>query len=141
MNKLILITMLMTAAHAFAAVQQDSAWPEDALLMNDLINSHLEQDFLLALSEDDSSLVLFVSLDGQWTDSDDDWTDLMVIYAIASGVDLEKTWSIRDVAVSFGETWCSIPMEDIFTLSADSVLSGEEWWAELKSLTEVHVRN
>jgi hypothetical protein len=140
MKKLLLLAMLMTAAQAFAGVQSGSAWPEDALLIDDLIQRYLERDFLITLSEADSTLVLFVSLGGEWTDSVDDWSDLMFVYAIASGVDLEKSWTIREVVVSFTDTWCSIPMEDIFTLSSDSILTEEEWWTELKSLTEVHIR-
>jgi hypothetical protein len=130
---------MLIAAQAFAAVQRDSAWPDDAVIINDFIETLLERSCLVSLDGPDSALVLFVSLGGEWTESDGNWSDLMVIYAAASGVDMENPWSIRDVAVSFGESWCSIPMEDIFSLSADSILSEEEWWAELKSFTEVHI--
>jgi hypothetical protein len=140
MKKLILPVLMVIAAQAIAAVQRDSAWPDDAVIINDFVETLLLRDCLVSLDGPDSSLVLFVSLGGEWTASDSNWNDLMVIYAAASGVDMEKTWSIRDVAVSYGESWCSIPMAAIFSLSADSLLSEEEWWAELKSFTEIHIR-
>jgi hypothetical protein len=140
MKKLIPLALMMIAAQAFPTVQRDSVWPDDAVIINDLVETLLLRSCLVSLDGPDSALVLFVSLGGEWTASDSNWNDLMVIYAAASGVDMEKPWSIRDVAVSFGESWCSIPMEDIFSLSADSLLSEEEWWAELESFTEVHIR-
>jgi hypothetical protein len=139
MKKLIPLVMLLTA-QAFGGVQQGSAWPEDALLISDLIEARLHRTCIVSLDGPDSALVAFISLGGEWTSSDYNWYDLIFVYAVASSVDMEKSWSISDLAVSFGPDWCLVRMDDVFALSSDSVLTEEEWWTELKSLTEVHIR-
>lgn len=131
-------SVLLLATLAAAGVGPGSGWPDDALLIGDLIEARLHRPCLVSLAGPDSALVAFAALGGEWTASDGDWYALMLVYAVTSGVDMEKPWSILDVAVSFGDTWCSIPMEAIFALGADSALTEEAWWTELKMLTEIH---
>ena len=140
MRKLVSIVLVVGAGSVRAGVGAESSHMEDAQLISDLLEHYVDGDYLLTLNETDSSLVCFISLGKEWSGSLENWTDLMYIYAVSSGVDMEKPWSIRDVVVSFGETWCSIPMENIFALSqADSSITEEQWWAEMQALTEIHV--
>ena len=133
----VLITVLVLASTTLAVVSEDSRYPEDALLISDLIEARTHESCMVSLMGPDSAMVAFVAMGGEWTDSEDNWYQLMLVYAVTSGVDMEKFWDIKDVAVSFGEAWCSIPMADIFWLS-EVELTEDEWWEELKSRTEVH---
>ena len=134
-----LIVLLALPTLSLAAVAEESQWPEDALLISDLIEARTHETCLVSLIGPDSALVAFVATGDEWTDSDANWNTLMLIYAITSGVDMEKYWDILDVAVSFGDAWCSIPMEDIFWLSNDEDLTEDEWWEELRNRTEIHI--
>lgn len=141
MRRLIPVALVLAAAATLAGVGAGSQYPDDAMLISDLLEHYVQGGYLLTLDGPDSALVCFVALGREWSASVTNWTDLMYIYAITSGVDMEKPWSIRDVVVSFGETWCTIPMEDIFALSqSDSTITEEEWWAEMQALTDVHIQ-
>ncbi len=137
MKHMICVLIFLLTCTAVSEVAEDSKWMEDALIISDLIETQMTMPCLVSLAGPDSALVAFVSLGGEWTASEENWYDFMVVCAVTSGVDMEKPWDILDVVVSFGDSWCAIPMEDIFQLS-DLDISEDEWWEELKVRTEVH---
>ena len=122
---------------ASADVQTSSDHPEDAQLVSDMIENYLSNTSLVSMNEEEGSLVLFVSMGGDWTDSEDNWMELILICSYAVSLDLEREWELKDIAVSFSDSWCRIAVEDLIPLDHQDI-SQEELIREIKNLTEVY---
>ncbi|MCD4847461.1 MAG: hypothetical protein K8R76_04645 [Candidatus Aegiribacteria sp.] len=125
---------------AVGSVQEDSKYPEDALLVSNTVQEYLERESMVNFEGADSSLVLLVALGGEWTGESDQWTEMIIITSYAASLDLQRSWNIMDIAVSFGSSWCSISMENIFETAAEE-LSETEFLEQFKAITEIHPMN
>ncbi|MEN8210020.1 MAG: hypothetical protein ABFR50_12300, partial [Candidatus Fermentibacteria bacterium] len=67
------------------------------------------------------------------------WTELMIISSYAAYLDLQRTWSIVDIAVSFGSSWCRIPMDKILEITDKELGESEllEWFAAITEIYEL----
>ncbi len=130
--------VLLLAVPAVADVHPDTRYERSAQLVSDLVMEHLDRESYVSIDGPDDHLVVFVALGGGWEGDEEDETALVGVYAIASGVDYEMPWDASDVAVSFGDMWFRIPMEDVFWLSdSTETLTEEEWMEEMWARTEV----
>lgn len=114
---------------ASADVRMGSDHPEDAQLVSDMIEEHLGTISLVSMNEEEGSLVLFVSTGGEWIDSEDNWTELTLICSYAVSLDLERDWELKDIAVSYSDSWCRVAVEDV---------KEEEFLREIRERTEVY---
>jgi len=129
--------VFMIFLQAMGAVQEGSEYPEDALLLSNWVQDYLSNELMVSFAEADSSLVLFVALGGEWTGDPDQWTELIVISSYAAFLDLQRSWSIGDIAVSFGSSWCRLPMDEILEI-ADEDIGESEFFEKFKAITEIY---
>ncbi len=122
------------------SVQEDSKYPEDALLVSNKVQEYLGRESMVNFGGDDSSLVLLVALGGEWTGVPDQWTELIIITSYAASLDLQRSWNIMDIAVSFGRSWCKISMEQIFETAGEE-LSEIEFIEKFQAITEIYPMN
>lgn len=125
---------------AVGSVQEDSKYPEDALLVSNTVQEYLERESMVNFEGADSSLVLLVALGGEWTGSPDQWTELIIITSFAASLDLQRSWNIMDIAISFGSSWCRISMEKIFETAGEE-LSETEFLEKFQAITEIYPMN
>lgn len=125
---------------AVGSVQEDSKYPEDALLVSNMVQEYLDRESMVNFEGADSSLVLLVALGGEWTGAPDQWTELIIITSYAASLDLQRSWNIMDIAVSFGSSWCRISMEKIFETAGEE-LSETEFLEKFQAITEIHPMN
>ena len=131
------VIVLVFFLQAMGVVQEDSLHPEDALLFSDSVQEYLNDELIVSFAGVDSSLVLFVALGGEWTGDPDQWTELIMISSYAAYLDLQRSWSIRDIAVASGSSWCRIPMDEIMKI-ADEELSESELLERFQVITEIY---
>lgn len=125
---------------AVGSVQEDSKYPEDALLVSNMVQEYLGVESMVNFSGADSSLVLLVALGGEWIGVPDQWTELIIISSYAASLDLQRSWNIMDIAVSFGSSWCRISMEKIFETAGEE-LSETEFLERFQAITEIRPMN
>ena len=134
------VFVIVFILQAMAAVQDGSLYPEDALLISDTVQEYLDGELIVNLVGTDSSLVLFIALGGEWTGDTDQWAELVIISSCAANLDVQRSWSIRDIAVSFGSGWCRIPMDKILEI-IDEELDESELLERFKGLIEIYPMN
>ncbi len=130
----------MISLQASGAVHEGSLYPEDALLISDTIAEYIDAEFVMNFTGTDSSLVLFIALGGEWTGDPDQWDELMIVSSCAASIDLQRSWSIRDIAVSFGSSWCRLPMDEIMEIIDDD-LGESEILERFQAITEIYTMN
>ncbi|MCK5116149.1 MAG: hypothetical protein KAR44_06085 [Candidatus Aegiribacteria sp.] len=140
MKTVIPIILFAIVLKAFGAVQEGSLYPEDALLISDTVQEYLNGEMIVNLVGADSSLVLFIALGGEWTGDQEQWTELMIISSYAAYLDLQRSWSIMDIAVSFGSSWCRLPMDEILEIT-DEELGESELLEKFQAITEIYTMN
>ncbi len=118
-------------------VQAGSEYPEDALLISDAVQEYLNGEMLVNLVGADSSLVLFIALGCEWTGDHEQWSELIIISSYAAYLDLQRSWSIMDIAVSFGSSWCRLPMDEILEIT-DEELGESELLERFQAITEIY---
>jgi len=126
------------AFSAVGAVQDESLYPEDALFISDAISEYLGIESMVSLTGEDSTVVLFVALGGEWTGEPDQWSELIVISSAALHIDLQRSFCILDIAVSFGNSWCRIPVDELLLLSGED-LDESEFLERFQEVTEILV--
>ncbi len=130
----------MVFLQAMGAVQEGSLYPEDALLISDAVQEYLNGELMVSFAGVDSSLVLFVTLGGEWTGDPDQWAELIIISSYTASIDLQRSWNIKDIAVSFGSSWCRIPMYEILEIT-DKDLGESELLERFQAITEIYTMN
>ena len=134
------VVIALIVLRAMAGVQEESKYPEDALLVSNMVQEYLEMESMVNFGGDDSSLVLLVALDGEWTGDPDQWTELIIITSYAASLDLKRSWNIMNIAVSFGSSCCRISMENIFETAGEE-LSETEFLEKFQAITEIYPMN
>ncbi len=137
MKAVVPVIVMLISLQAMGAVQEGSEYPEDALLVSNTVQEYLSRELMVSFAGADSSLVLFIALGGEWTGDPDQWTELIIISSYAASLDLQRSWSIKDIAVSFGSSWCRLSMNEIFEIAAEE--PGEtEFLEKLQAITEIY---
>ncbi len=136
MKTVVSVIVFMFFLQAMGAVQEGSIYPEDALLVSDTVQEYLGRELAVSFKETDSTLVLFVSLGGEWRGGSDQWTELIFISSYAASLDLQRSWSVKDIAVSFGGSWCRLSMNEIFEIATEE-LTETEFLEKFQAITEV----
>ncbi len=134
------VIVLMFLFQAMGAVQEGSLYPEDALLISDAVQEYLNGELIVNLAGTDSSLVLFIVLGGEWTGEPDQWTELILISSYAAYLDQQRSWNIKDIAVSFGSNWCRLPMDEILEIT-DEEPDESELLERFQAITEIRAMN
>ncbi len=65
MKTVVPIIVIALVPGAMGAVQEGSLYPEDALLFSDTVQEYLNGEMIVNLAGTDSSLVLFIALQGE----------------------------------------------------------------------------
>lgn len=130
----------MIVLQAIGAVQEGSLYPEEALLISDTVQEYINGDLMVNIAGTDSSLVLFIALGGEWTGDTDQWNELIIISSYAAYLDLQRSWNIRDIAVSFGSSWCRLAMDEIMEIT-DEELGESEFLERFQAITEIYSMN
>lgn len=131
---------MLVFLQAMGGVQEGSKFPEDALLISDMVQEYLEREPMVSFNGADSSLVLLVSFGGEWTGDPDQWTELIIISSYSASLDLQRSWNIKDIAISFGNSWCRIPMEKMLVTAVEE-LSETEFLEKFQAITEIRLIN
>mgnify|MGYP006281449389 CR=1 FL=1 len=118
-----------------AAVQDATLYPEEALLVSDFVSEHLGRESMVSFREVDGCLVLFVALGGEWTDSPQQWDQLLILSSYAAALSAQKPWNIADIAVSYGENWLRVPVEGLSAIE-DTELSEQLLRQEFRSIVD-----
>ena len=124
------------AAISAAAVGSGSLYREDAQDLSSGISQYLSVEPLVSFSGNDSALVLFVALGGDWKGTDDQWDQLLITATCAVYLDLLRDWELQDMAVSFGDTWFRIPPDSLMELAGRD-LDHQEVMQDFRSMVEV----
>ncbi|GEM_PF-2071357 len=140
MKTVLSVIVVMISFEASGAVHEGSLYPEDALLISDTVQEHYDGELMVNLAGTDSSLVLFVALGGEWTGDTEQWDELMIISSYAAYLDSQRSWSIQDIAVSFGSRWCRLPMDEILEITDDE-LDESELLERFQAITEIYTLN
>ncbi len=140
MKTVVPIIVFALVPGAMGAVQEGSLYPEDALLFSDTVQEYLNGEMIVNLAGTDSSLVLFIALGGEWAGDPEQWTELIIISSHAAYLDLQRSWSIMDIAVSFGSSWCRLPMDEILEIT-DEELGESELLERFQAITEIYPMN
>ena len=140
MKTVIPILIFAVAPAVMGSVQEGSLYPEDVLLISDTIAEYIDAEFVINFAGTDSSLVLFVALGGEWTEDPDQWAELIIISSYAAYLDSQRSWSIQDIAVSFGSRWCRLPMDEILEITDDE-LDESELLERFQAITEIYTLN
>ena len=140
MKILLPVVLTLIVLQGMGSVQEDSRYPEDALLVSNMVQEYFDRESMVNFGGDDSSLVLLVALGGEWTGDPDQWTELIIITSYAASLDLQRSWNIMDIAVSYGSSWCRISMEKIFETAGEE-LSETEFLERFKTITEIRPMN
>lgn len=119
------LTVLALFLPAAAGAGRVTLHQEDAQLLDEWILGNLGRQSIVTFSADDSSLVLFVSLGGTWTGDPAQWSDLGILSEFVLSMDLQRDWDLKDMAVSFGDSWCLVPMDSLMTLWIEDPAAGE----------------
>ena len=134
------VIVLVFFLPAMGVVQEGSLYPEDALLISDNVQEYLNEELIVDFAGTDSSLVLFIALGGEWVGDPDQWAELITISSYAAYLDSQRSWSIRDIAVSLGSSWCRLPMDEIMEITDDE-LSESESLERFQAITEIYAMN
>lgn len=137
MKLLVPIVTMLVILQVMGGVQEDSLFPDDALLVSDTVQEYLGKESAVSFTGTDSTLVLFISLGGEWRGDPDQWTELIIISSYAASLDLQRSWNIRDIAVSFGSSWCRLSMNEISEIVGDE-LSETALLERFQAITEVY---
>ncbi len=138
MKLLVPTVTVLVILQAMGGVQEGSMYPEDALLVSNTVQEYLNRELMVSFTEADSSLlVLFVALGGEWTGDPSQWMELIIVSSYAASLDLQRSWSIKDIAVSFGSSWCNLPIDKIFEI-ANEEFGETEFLEEFQAITEIH---
>ena len=134
------VIVLVFFLQAPGAVQEGSLYPEDALLISDTVQEYLSGELIVNFAGTDSSLVLFTALGGEWTGDPDQWIELITISSYAAYLDSQRSWNIKDIAVSFGSNWCRVSMDEIMAIT-DEELNESELIERFQAITEIRAMN
>ncbi|RKZ09547.1 hypothetical protein DRQ25_06005 [Candidatus Fermentibacteria bacterium] len=140
MKTVLSVIVVMISFEASGAVHEGSLYPEDALLISDTVQEHYDGELMVNLAGTDSSLVLFVALGCEWTGDTEQWNELMIVSSCAASIDLQRSWSIRDIAVSFGSSWCRLHMDELLEIT-DEELGESEFLERFQAITEIYPMN
>ncbi|MEN8207803.1 MAG: hypothetical protein ABFR50_00980 [Candidatus Fermentibacteria bacterium] len=140
MKTVLPVLVLSIVVQVMGAVQEGSLYPEDALLISDAVGEYLDGELIVNFAGADSSLVLFISLGGEWTGDPEQWAELIIVSSCAASVDLQRDWSIMDIAVSFGSSWCRVPVNEILELAAEES-DESEFLEKFQTVTEFYSMN
>ena len=140
MKTVLSVIVIMISFEASGAVSEGSLYPEDALLISDTVQEYLNGELMVNIAGTDSSLVLFIALGGEWTGDTDQWAELIILSSYTVSIDLQRSWNIRDIAVSFGSSWCRLPMDEIMEIIDDD-LDESELLEKFQAITEIYTMN
>ncbi len=140
MKTVLSVIVVMISFEASGAVSEGSLFPEDALLISDTVQEYLNGELIVNIAGTDSSLVLFIALGGEWTGDTDQWAELIIISSCTASIDLQRSWNIRDIALSFGSSWCRLPMDEIMEIIDDD-LDESELLERFQAITEIYTMN
>jgi hypothetical protein len=137
MKTLVSLIALLMVQVPLAGVQEDSAFSGNAQLISSAIEEHMGVEPMVSIDDGEEGLVLFVSMGGQWSGSDDDWSDLVVICSAALSVEIGDSRELDDIAVSFGNAWCRIHVEDLVHLGFLDIPE-ETYLQEMSEMVDVY---
>ncbi len=140
MKTVLSVIVVMISFEASGAISEGSLYPEDALLISDTVQEYYDGELMVNLSGTDSSLVLFVALGGEWTGDTEQWDELIIVSSCAASIDLQRSWIIKDIAISIGSRWCRVPMDEIMEIIDDD-LDESELLERFQAITEIYIMN